>query len=147
MTVQVDRAGVEHLDVLAALFDAYRVFSGQASDPIGARAFLGDRLRAEQSVAFLALQGGEGSGFVQLFPGFSSVSMRPAWTLNDLFVIQAARRAGVARALLAATVQMARDTGVSSIRLSTTKANGAAKALYSSAGWRLTEFDQYEFST
>ena len=134
------------MDVLVKLFDAYRTFYGQASDPTGARAFLNDRLRAGQSVAFLAVRGGVVCGFVQLFPGFSSVSMRPIWTLNDLFVIEPARRAGVARSLLQAAAALAGETGASCVRLSTGKTNEAAKTLYLSAGWHLKEFDQYELT-
>ncbi len=144
MTVQIVRAGVEQLDVLVELFDAYRVFYGRASDAAGARAFLGDRLRAGESVAFLAVRGDVAVGFVQLFPTFSSVSMRPIWTLNDLFVVEAARRVGVARSLLDAAAALARTTGAACVRLSTGKANEAAKAMYSSSGWHLKDFDQYE---
>ncbi len=147
MGVETVRAGLEHLDMLTTLFDAYRQFYGRESDLAGARRFLEARLRGRESVVVLAVQDdapGSGVGFVQLFPSFSSVGMKPIWILNDLFVAPQARRAGVARSLLDAAYELARFAGVARLRLSTAKDNEAAKALYLASGYRRLEFDQYE---
>jgi ribosomal protein S18 acetylase RimI-like enzyme len=147
MGVKTIRAGLEHLDVLTGLFDAYRQFYGQESDLPGARRFLEARLRNRESVVLLAVQDAaleSGVGFVQLYPSFSSVSMKPIWILNDLFVAPQARRAGIAQTLLEAACEMARSTGATRLRLSTAKDNEAAKALYLASGYRMVEFDQYE---
>jgi ribosomal protein S18 acetylase RimI-like enzyme len=143
--VKVIRAGVEHLEEVARLFDGYRQFYGQPSDLTGARQFLRDRLSRGESVVFLALDGSAGVGFVQLYPSFSSVRMRAIWVLNDLFVAPGARRAGVARLLMGATAEMARSTGAARVVLATAKDNAAARALYFSLGYQLDEqFDQLE---
>jgi GNAT superfamily N-acetyltransferase len=147
MGVKAVRAGLEHLDVLTGLFDAYRQFYGREPDLPGARRFLEARLRSRESVVLLAVPDaapGTGVGFVQLFPSFSSVSLKPIWILNDLFVAPQARRAGVARSLLEAACELARSTGAARVRLSTAKDNEAAKALYAASGWRRIDFDQYE---
>jgi ribosomal protein S18 acetylase RimI-like enzyme len=149
MSVKTIRAGLEHLDPLAALFDAYRRFYGQETDLPAARQFLEARLRGQESAVFLAVaeaSPGAGLGFVQLYPCFSSVSMRPIWILNDLFVAPKARRKGIGRSLLAAAFEMARSSGAARIRLSTAKDNGEAKALYAAAGYRRIDFDQYELA-
>jgi GNAT superfamily N-acetyltransferase len=149
MNVRTIRAGLEHLDVLAGLFDAYRQFYGQGPDLPGARRFLEARLKGRDSVVLLAVRGEVrevGLGFVQLYPSFSSVSLRPIWILNDLFVAPPARRAGVARSLLEAAYDVARSTGAARLRLSTAKDNEAAQALYAAAGYRRIEFDQYELA-
>lgn len=149
MSVNTIRAGIEHLDVLTVLFDAYRQFYGQAPDLPGAKRFLEARLKNQDSVLLLAVSedAAEASiGFVQLYPSFSSVSMKPIWILNDLFVAPQARRAGVARSLLRAACEMARSTGAARLRLSTARDNEAAKALYSALGYRRVEFDQYELA-
>jgi hypothetical protein len=89
MGVRTIRAGLEHLDVLTGLFDSYRQFYGQEPDLPGARRFLEARLRCRDSVVFLAFRDDAtrtSVGFVQLYPSFSSVSMKPIWILNDLFV-------------------------------------------------------------
>lgn len=149
MGVTTIRAGLGHLDVLTGLFDAYRRFYGQESDVPGARRFLEARLRGRESAVLLAVPddapGGD-VGFVQLYPSFSSVSMKPIWILNDLFVAPLSRRAGVGRSLLAAASEFARSTGAARLRLSTAKGNEAAKALYRAAGYHVVEFDQYELA-
>lgn len=149
MSVKTIRAGLEHLDVLTGLFDAYRQFYGQEPDLLGAGRFLEARLKGGDSVVFLAVSEdapGTCVGFVQLYPFFSSVSLNRIWILNDLFVTPQARRSGVARSLLEAACEMARSTGAARLRLSTAKDNEAAKALYLASGYRRVEFDQYELA-
>lgn len=136
MTVSISRAGPADLDALAALFDAYRQFYGQPADLARAREWLRSRLRLGESVALLARRDGQPAGFVQLYPMFSSVRTARTWILNDLFVDPAARRHGVARALLEAAAGFARSDGAAGIALETAQDNAAARALYRAAGWR-----------
>lgn len=94
---------------------------------------------------FMALDGEAALGFVQLYPSFSSVRLRPIWILNDLFVAGSARRQGIARLLMDAAVGLARSTGAARLVLSTAKDNAAAKSLYLSLGYRIDEaFDHLE---
>jgi GNAT superfamily N-acetyltransferase len=149
--VQIVRVGVELLGLVVPLFDSYRQFYGQASDLTGATAFLAERLAEQQSVVFLAVDEAgptpTGTGFVQLYPSFSSVRMKPIWILNDLFVAKEARRGGVARLLMDAALDLARSTGAARLVLSTAKENRAAKSLYLTLGYRLDEaFDHLELS-
>lgn len=143
----VKRAGVTDLDSVAPLFDAYRQFYGQRSDIAAARAFLDDRLRREESVIFLAVadeQGKEALGFTQLYPSFSSVSVRRLWILNDLFVRPGGRRGGVGRRLLERAREWAIETDAKGLILATAVSNAAARALYESCGWRQDdEFAHY----
>jgi ribosomal protein S18 acetylase RimI-like enzyme len=131
----VRRAGADDLDTLAALFDAYRGFYEQRSNIAGARAFLSERLALDESVLLLAENKGEATGFVQLYPLFSSVRMGRVWVLNDLYVVPEARRSGVARALLEASTAFAHDRGALGLQLETGSDNDHAQALYRDAGW------------
>jgi GNAT superfamily N-acetyltransferase len=141
--VRIIQATSEHLEALAALFDGYRQFYEQPSDLDGARAFLAERLERGESVLLLALLDQEGqvipAGLAQLYPSFSSVSMRRLWILNDLYVAQAARKHGVGRALLLAAREYAERTGAKGLELMTARDNTAAQALYESMGWRRDE--------
>ena len=76
------------LEPLARLFDEYRQFYEQASDLEGARRFLAERGSRHESVVFLAIDSVSGTavGFTQLYPSFSSISMKRVWILNDLYV-------------------------------------------------------------
>ena len=138
MTISILRAGPGDLDALALLFDAYRQFYGQASDPASGRAWLRERLRFGESVVLVARQDAAMAGFTQLYPMFSSVRMARTWILNDLYVDPALRRHGIARALLAAAADFARDNGAAAISLETTQDNASARALYRAAGCRRT---------
>lgn len=135
----VVRADASHLGPLVPLFDGYRQFYGQASDPEGSRAFLSGRLERGEVVIFLALDGETPLGFTQLYPSFTSVGMRPIWILNDLFVAPEGRRRGVGQALLARARQHGLETGAARLTLSTAKGNAAAQALYEAQGWRRDE--------
>jgi ribosomal protein S18 acetylase RimI-like enzyme len=133
--VSIRRAGPQDLDALALLFDAYRGFYGQPSDVPRARDWLRTRMRVGESVVLVAEREGAVVGCTQLYPMFSSVRLARTWILNDLFVAEAARRGGVARALLDAAVAFARAEGAAGISLETTRGNAAARALYRAAGW------------
>jgi GNAT superfamily N-acetyltransferase len=143
--VTIVRAERKHLDDLAPLFDGYRQFYGQRSDLAAARAFLGERIERDESVIYVAYADGkEAAGFTQLYPSFSSVSLKPLWVLNDLFVRSNIRRGGVGRALLERARQHALETGAKGLILNTAVTNKPAQTLYESCGWtREDEFLQY----
>lgn len=133
---------------MAPLFDAYRQFYEQAADLARARQFIQERLANEQSVVFLALMDGDdgptGMGFVQLYPTFSSISLKPMWILNDLFVTPDARKQGVGRALMDRAKQLALETNALGLTLETAIDNTPAQRLYEQLGYeREEEFYTY----
>lgn len=133
--MQVRQASMIDLDQLSGLFDKYRQFYDQKSDVDAARQFLLDRFENQQSVIFIADDGKAGVGFTQLYPSFSSTRMMRTFILNDLFVIPEARKRGVAKALLSAAVEYARQIGALRLSLSTANDNLNAQALYEAEGW------------
>ncbi|MBN8713712.1 MAG: GNAT family N-acetyltransferase [Xanthomonadales bacterium] len=136
MNFSVDQAGIRDLDTVAALFDAYRQFYEQPSDPDGSRRFLRERFQLQESLLLLARDPqGAGLGFTQLYPLFSSVRAVRAWLLNDLFVAPQARRHGVGAALLREAATRGRELGAGCLMLSTALDNAPAQALYASLGW------------
>ena len=143
--IEIARASIRDLDDLVPLFDGYRRFYGQRSDLIAARAYLRDRIERDESVICLAYtHPREAAGFTQLYPSFSSVSLKPLWILNDLFVRSDVRRGGVARSLLERARVHALEARAKGLTLSTGVSNKAAQALYESCGWqRDDEFFQY----
>ena len=139
MNPGIRRATIEDVDAIAPLFDRYRMFYHQPSDPALAHRFIGERLQHGESVIFVAEVGGKVAGFTQLFPSFSSVRAGRAWVLNDLYVDIAARRLGVARALLQAAADFVRADGAIRLELETDHDNRSAQALYRHMGWELYE--------
>ena len=131
MDVHIQHATSADPDEVAALFDQYRIFYGRSSDPAGARAFMGARLQGGDSVVLLARgPRGPASGFVQLYPSFSSLSMQRVWNLNDLYVRVECRRQGIASALLQHAEAFARADGAKGLILCTQHTNTQAQALY-----------------
>ncbi|GHD67124.1 GNAT family N-acetyltransferase [Jeongeupia chitinilytica] len=141
--VIVRYASLDDLDALAPLFDAYRVFYKQPSDPVLARAFLAERLGLRESVLLLAERDGSACGFIQLYPYFSSIAATRTWSLMDLYVAETARGGGVARLLMAKAAEHARATGASHLELSTAHSNSRAQALYESLGYTLDTVYRY----
>jgi GNAT superfamily N-acetyltransferase len=143
----VRQAGPADTELVAPLFDAYRQFYEQPSDPVLSREFIGERLERHESVIFLAERAGRPVGFVQLYPLFSSTAARPRrlWLLNDLFVAPEARGGGVGRALMARARRLAEDTGAVGLELATARGNTTAQRLYESLGYRRDDaFLRYE---
>ncbi len=137
--VRTVRAELDDLEALVPLFDGYRRFYRQPADPQGARAFLAERITRNESVIFLARRDRAAVGFTQLYPLFSSVSLKRLWVLNDLFVAPEARRSGAGRALLARAERWARETGAKGLILSTEVTNLTARRAYETAGWTKDE--------
>lgn len=135
--VLVRQAGIDDLDLIVPLFDAYRQFYRQPSDIQLARSFLLDRFQHNQSIVFIALDpNGSALGFTQLYPSFSSASARRIYILNDLFVTPEARRRKVGRALLQSAAEFGSRMGAVRLTLSTALDNAVAQALYEASGWR-----------
>lgn len=135
----------EDLDALTELLDGYRQFYQQPSDIKAARDFLEQRMGLGDSF-ILVSENREGTltGFVQLYPGLSTVGLNARWTLNDLFVLPDCRDKGTGRALMEAASQLAREHGVARLILMTQVENERAQHLYESLGWqRNTAFYGY----
>jgi GNAT superfamily N-acetyltransferase len=141
----VRQATVSDVDFLVPLFDSYRQFYRQASEPDRIRRFLLDRFEHNQSVILVAVKDGALIGFTQLYPSFSTGALARIYVLNDLFVDAGARRAGAGAALLEAAAEYGRRVGAVRLVLSTELTNSAAQALYEKLGWkRNIEFCTYQ---
>ncbi|TYS67658.1 GNAT family N-acetyltransferase [Sutcliffiella horikoshii] len=134
--MEIYQATMEDLDGVAGLFNMYRTFYQQISDLNGAKAFIKSRLENGDSVIFVAKNNHDYVGFTQLYPTFSSISMKRAWILNDMFVDANARNHGVGGELLQKVKEFASQTGAKSITLETTPDNETAQRLYEKSGYK-----------
>lgn len=71
--------------------------------------------------------------------------MKRIWILNDLFVEQACRNKGVAKLLLSAAEEFAKETAAIRIILATQISNITAQSLYESLGYYKDE-EFYHYS-
>jgi ribosomal protein S18 acetylase RimI-like enzyme len=142
--VTVRRADRGDIDRIVPLFGAYREFYRQSPDPGRERTFLTERMEWGECAIFVAEADGEIVGFTLLYPLFTSISLGPAWVLNDLFVLPEFRRHGVGRLLLDRAREFGKETSAHYLTLETAHDNPAQK-LYESAGWKRDEvFLHYE---
>ena len=141
MVLDIKKVAKDDVSIVAILFDAYRVFYKQSSNLQAAFDFLEQRIDKNESTIFMAIMQGEAVGFIQLYPVFSSVSLKPAWLLNDLYVAENARRQGVAEALLQQAKHFALETNAAFILLQTSEDNYKAQSVYEKNGWiKLNDF-------
>ena len=142
MTIR--QASIRDIDELAVLFAQYRVFYQQTFVTEAAKQFLVERITNRESIIFIAIDEGQTAGFAQLYPSFSSVSMRKIWILNDLFVSAEHRRKGIAQALINEVVGYCKKTGSKRVVLSTAHDNFNAQKLYEKLGFNRSDFYNYE---
>jgi len=131
----IRRAKKKDINDLSVLFDKYRIFYKQESDVENARSFLKKRMKRKESVIFVAEERDELIGFAQLFPIFSSVSMKRTWLLNDLYVNERSRGIGAATKLLDAAKEFGAETNSKWLLLQTAADNFTAQKVYEKNGW------------
>ncbi|MDB6050563.1 MAG: family acetyltransferase [Pseudomonas sp.] len=145
--MRIIQATLDHLDLLTPLFVKYREFYGELSYPESSKAFLEKRLRRKESVVYLALPDDDDKkllGFCQLYPSYSSLSLKRVWILNDIYVAEDARRQLVADHLLKVAKKMAKDTQAVRMRVLTSSNNEVARKTYESIGFKVdTQFINY----
>ena len=139
--MKIRRAKKKDIGQLSVLFDKYRIFYKQKGDITTAKLFLKKRMKRKEAVIFVAEERDELIGFTQLFPIFSSVSMKRTWLLNDLYVNEKSRGKGAATALLNAAKEFGKETKAKWLLLQTVSDNFTAQKVYEKNGWvRETDF-------
>jgi ribosomal protein S18 acetylase RimI-like enzyme len=145
--MEIYQATIGDLEGVSNLFNLYRVFYQQTSDLEGAKIYIEKRLESKDSVIFVVKDQRKYVGFTQLYPTFSSISMKKAWILNDLYVDAEARKQGIGEMLLHKARDYATETSAKSISLSTAPDNYSAQRLYEKHGYvRDSQFYHYELS-
>ena len=134
--MHIKQAGTEDVAIIIPLFAAYRCFYNLESDPIALRNYLSERLANHQCIIFLAFSDNITAGSTQLYPGFSSLSLRNSWALNDLVLAPEARGLSVGLQLMDRAKQLAEVTGACQIMLQTAADNMTAQGLYETLGYQ-----------
>lgn len=139
----VERVTLEMVEQVVPLFDGYRQFYGQQEDKQAAQQFLEERISKEESIIFIALVDGEAAGFVQLYPIFSSVSLKRAYILNDLYVDPQFRQQGAGKRLMEKSFAYCEENNTRFVALETAKDNIQAQKLYEQMGMNQEEMLHY----
>lgn len=140
----VRKANTQDIEQLSLLFDAYRIFYNKTSDIENAKQFLSERIVNNESEIFVAEnESKELTGFVQLYPLFSSTRMKRLWLLNDLFVKPEERSKGISIALIEKAKELCRNSNSCGMMLETAKSNIIGNNLYPKTGFELDEDHNY----
>jgi GNAT superfamily N-acetyltransferase len=143
MATQIRKASLEDLHEVTLLFDAYRVFYKKTSAIQSATEFLRARITKQDSEIFISVTDDVVTGFVQLYPLFSSTRMRRLWLLNDLYVDEKFRGHGISVLLIDAAKQLCRDTDACGMFLETARTNEVGNQLYPRTGFVLDDEHNY----
>ena len=139
MNAAIRLAEARDLDQLAELFDQYRQFYECPPDLGAAKNWIAENLERGRSTLFAADNGSQLLGFTQLYPALCSVDLVDYFVLYDLYVVEAARRQGIARALMNAASEWAKAQGAARLDLETARDNAPGQALYRDLGYELDE--------
>jgi ribosomal protein S18 acetylase RimI-like enzyme len=138
--MQVIHCTAAQLDILAELFNNYRIFYEQTNDLAASRAFIEQNLAQQRAKIFLLLDdAGTPVGFSQLYPAICSLAMRPYYYLSDLYIAKSARQKGHARYLMKYITDYFTKKGAQRLTLDTATSNKIAQSLYESLGYKHEE--------
>ena len=109
--------------------------------PDRARRLFAAQLRAPDEVIYLAERDGAAVGILRCLKVGGLPLLFPATHgyLSSVYVVPAARRQGVLRAMLDAAIAWCRDRGLTEIRLHNASDNDAADAAWEALGFRIVE--------
>jgi ribosomal protein S18 acetylase RimI-like enzyme len=141
----IREAVIEDIHLLAEIFDQYRIFYEKKSDIDSAKIFLGDRIKLGESKIFISMDDDVITGFVQLYPIFSSTQMKRLWLLNDLFVDPKFRGQGISKKLIEECKRHSVRTNASGLILETAKSNTIGNHLYPSVDFNLDQDHNYYY--
>ena len=134
----IRRIEANDIENLSNLFNDYRVFYKMKCDLEGAKRFLLERFKNNESLIFVA-ENGEKTliGFVQLYPIFSSTRMKSLLLLNDLFVHEEHRGRGISILLINRAKELCIENNSCGIVLETAKSNIIGNKLYPKVGFSI----------
>jgi GNAT superfamily N-acetyltransferase len=145
-TPQIAPVQAGEFERLLPLIAAYqRFYEADDIDEERNRAFFRRFLAPSRDGLLLdARDGDEIVGYTCLYWHFSSTQAVETVLMNDLFVSEPARGRGIGRALIEASVAVARGRGAAQLEWSTAPDNLTAQRLYDNTGAKRSEWVEYE---
>ncbi len=142
----VREAFIDDLSSIVKIVMKYRGFYGvESQDEEVVTEFIKSRLENNQSKIFIATsECDEVIGFIQLYPSYSTVSLKAQWILNDFFVDEDYRGKGYGTSLMSYVKEYFQNKAKGFI-LVTDKDNFTAKSFYDKNGWDTGQYDFYTF--
>lgn len=109
--MKIFKAEQWNIEVLAPLFETYRLANGMSENPDRTLTFLTNRIRFNESMFFVAVnENAQAVGFVQLYPRLSSLQLQRYWQLTDIFVKEDKHQTDIYAALISKAKEFVRYT-------------------------------------
>jgi GNAT superfamily N-acetyltransferase len=131
------------LDQLSILFNSYRIFYRKESNIDISKKFLESRISNKDSKMFICEVNNILTGFVQLYPLFSSVRVSKYWLLNDLFIDSEFRGKGYSKLLIDRAKELVIESGACGMMLETEKSNKIGNSLYPKTGFKINDLSNF----
>ncbi|HEX6456446.1 MAG TPA: GNAT family N-acetyltransferase [Solirubrobacterales bacterium] len=132
--IQVRQAGPADADAIARLLNDFNREYDEPTPPVETLAGTLRRLFAEEEITvLLAGEGPDGLALLRFRPAIWSPGLEAH--LQELYVVPPLRGQGIGRALMEATIALARERGADGIDLNTGETDTAARGLYESMGF------------
>lgn len=143
--IKIQQANINDIEDLEVIFSLYLKFYEVESIRDDNITFLRERVQNNESVLFTAKKDDEIVGFTQLFPTFSSASLKKVYILNDLFVLENYRNQGIAKLLMHQVIEFAKENNCARVSLSTAR-NNPAQILYEKLGFKESSFKFFNYN-
>lgn len=144
--MEVRTVARDELDLILPLIADYQRFCGTEPDHVRNAEFFARFVSPSDDGLLIAAFGAEPLGHACLYWTFSSVHAVEVVLLNDLYVRGDQRGRGVGKALIDATVAIARDRGAGYVRWYTRPDNERAQRLYDRTGSQRSSWVEYELN-
>ncbi|MGX6444843.1 N-acetyltransferase family protein [Neobacillus sp. K501] len=142
-TVKIRQATIVDVPNLVPIFDEYREYFKQQKNPAEVERFLFEKFEHLESVIFLAEIDSEVIGFAQVYPIFSSLTLKRVWLLNDFFIFEAYRNRGVGSELFRKVKEFSILTKAKGIELSVEHVNEKAWQFWERLGFKIDDEFRY----
>ena len=138
-------ATLADVEALAPLFDAYRTFFAGSTDA-STKNFLKYRIANDQAVFLLSFEDATATGFITLYPLYSSWYATTIWFLSDLYVAPEHRTKNIGRQLVAAVQKHAEQNNSRSIMVEIPHREPHLVTFYESLGFEIDkDFNLYRY--
>ena len=141
--MNIREVNTSDLDQLSILFNSYRIFYGKESNIDISKKFLESRISNKDSKMFICEVNNILTGFVQLYPLFSSVRVSKYWLLNDLFIDSEFRGKGYSKLLIDRAKELVLESGACGMMLETEKSNKIGNSLYPKTGFKINDLSNF----
>lgn len=142
MNIGIRKINKAEYELVADMFNKYRIFYNQPSNIELAKEYLKERPDNNEAHIFVAYDSitFEFLGFTLLYARFSSVSAIKNWHIGDLYVEPNQRKRGIGQKLLQTAVDFAIEQKAKFVSLNTAKDNFTAQKVYDDFGFDKREY-------